>query len=333
MEIGESINPDLLDADDALRKKLFEDLAATPAVDFAARARVGSPDHKPVARQVRRYIEARFRQNVSRVPQLAHVVFFDVFRGIANLYCYLLNDRKSFAAQTSHVVTAAGEGEREHWSKEREDRGRESLLRLQDRLTEDYPGRFEDGLTGLKNKEYFISELPPWAEKLRAAGKPLALLMIDIDHFKWVNDELGHQAGDEVLKETAGMILDNIREGDIAIRYGGEEILVAVCSDLHTGIILAERLRFLQQQNVQVHGSFIGVKLISEQRKEPCGTLSIGVADAAGTPDLGEGVRRADKALYEAKRARNQVVLRDPEKKGEEPFTTYADYRRASESG
>ncbi|MCX7040677.1 MAG: GGDEF domain-containing protein, partial [Spirochaetes bacterium] len=75
-----------------------------------------------------------------------------------------------------------------------------------------------DGLTGLKNKDFFLSELPRQLEKLKARRKPLTFLLVDIDHFKWVNDELGHQRGDEVLKATAAGILDGIREGDLAVR-------------------------------------------------------------------------------------------------------------------
>jgi diguanylate cyclase (GGDEF)-like protein len=326
-EIGEGINPEILDAEEPLRKKVRDDLVSTPVVDFAVRSQVGTPEYRPVTRQVRRYVEARYRQDPARSPALAQVVFFDVFRGVADLYTYLLNDRKSFAVQTSHVLAVAGDDEHLAWVKERQDRGREDALLLQSRLGEEFPGQFVDELTGLKNKNYFISELPRRVEKLRAGGKPLTLLMIDIDHFKWVNDELGHQDGDEVLKATSEMILDNIRGGDLAVRYGGEEILVVVPADLHTGIILAERLRFSQEQNLRLKSAFIGVKLIGEERKEPCGTLSIGVAEVSAFPELGEGVGKADKALYAAKRTRNSVVFLDIEKPPPDQFTTYTAYK------
>jgi diguanylate cyclase (GGDEF)-like protein len=332
-EIADSINPELIDAADPLRRKLFEDLGKTPVVDFDARAQVASPDYRPVTRQVRRYIEARYRQTAERIPQISQVVFFDVFRGIADLYTYLLNDKKSFAAQTGHQLVVAGGEEKRAWILEKEERGRESLLMLQTRLTEDFPGQFVDELTGLKNKNYFVSELPVRLEKIKAEGKRMTMLMIDIDHFKWVNDELGHQEGDGILKETAGMILDSIREGDLAVRYGGEEILVVIPADLHTGIILAERLRFTQEQNLLLKAAFTGIKVISDERKEPCGTLSIGVSDASGAKDLGEGVKKADTALYAAKRTRNSVMFVDPEKPPEIPFTSYEEYRHGSRVG
>ncbi len=327
-EIADHINPELIDAQDPLRRKLYEDLGKTPVVDFEARTQVSSPEYRPVTRQVRRYIEARYRQTAEKNPQVSQVVFFDVFRGIADLYTYLLNDKKSFAAQTSHQLVVSGGEEKRAWMLEKEERGRESLLMLQSRLTEDFPGQFMDELTGLKNKNYFLTELPKRLAKLKAEGKRLTMLMIDIDHFKWVNDELGHLEGDGVLSETAAMILDNIREGDLAVRYGGEEILVVIPADLHTGIVLAERLRFTQEQNLVLKAAFTGLKVISNERGEPCGTLSIGVSDASGAKDLGEGVARADKALYAAKRTRNAVVFTDPEKPAEMPFTTYEEYRK-----
>jgi len=98
---------------------------------------------------------------------------------------------------------------------------RDAQQSLQATLSEQFPGQYIDALTGLKNKDYFLNELPRKLQKLRGSRTPLALLMIDIDHFKWVNDSLGHSRGDEVLKATAALILDNIREGDLAVRYGG----------------------------------------------------------------------------------------------------------------
>jgi two-component system cell cycle response regulator len=187
-----------------------------------------------------------------------------------------------------------------------------------------------DALTGLRNKDYFVTELPRTLEKLRARKAPLALLMIDIDHFKWVNDELGHARGDEILKATAAMILDNIREGDLAVRYGGEEILILMPSDLHTGIILAERLRFAQENRVLARDAMSDVRRVAEGGGQPCGTLSVGVADVSAVTELTKAVEKGDRALYAAKRQRNLVVFIDParEKRGLDAFTTYGDYRR-----
>jgi diguanylate cyclase (GGDEF)-like protein len=329
-QVGEAVNPDLLGAEDPLRKSVADGLAATPVVDFTVQSRPGTPEYRPVTRQLRRYVEARYRRGAAEIPAVSTVVFFDAFRGIADLYAYLLNDSRSFAAAANHSAMTAGEEEQGAWTQEKGERGREAGLALQARLTEDFPGQFLDELTGLKNKNFFVTELPRRVEKLRANGKPLTLLMIDIDHFKWVNDALGHQDGDGVLKTTAEVVLDNIREGDLAIRYGGEEILVLLPADLHTGVILAERLRHTQEQNLLVRPALMGVKVIGDDRGEPCGTLSIGVAMASGVEEVGLSVERADRALYAAKKTRNVVVIVDPDREGAEPYTSYTEYRRRS---
>jgi diguanylate cyclase (GGDEF)-like protein len=241
-----------------------------------------------------------------------------------------LNDPRSFVAQAGHGVIIASAEDRDAWTRERDARGRDSFQLLQETLREEFPGQFVDALTGLKNKDYFLIDLPRRLENLRAKRKSLTLLLMDIDHFKWVNDELGHPRGDEVLKATADMVLDGVREGDLPIRYGGEEILVVVPASLHTGIILAERLRHAQESNIRNREAMEDVKSIGDSQAQPCGTLSIGVADVTGILDLAKGVERADKALYAAKRTRNAVVFVDPGKEslGGEPYTTYTEYRR-----
>jgi diguanylate cyclase (GGDEF)-like protein len=315
-------------AEDPVRRKLAEDLGSITIVDFAARSHTGSTDYRPVTRQIKRWVEARHREAVSAIPRLAQVAFLDILWGIAELYSYLLNDPKSFAARAGHGITVAGDEEHATWARERGMRGRESLDLLEAKLKEEFPGQFVDGLTGLKNKDFFLAELPRQLERLKARRRPFTFLLADIDHFKWVNDELGHSRGDEVLKTTAAGILDGIREGDLAVRYGGEEILVVVPADLHTGVILAERLRDAQEQILALREALASVQEIGRAHGQPCGTLSIGVAEVSGAADLAGAVELADKALYAAKRTRNAVVLIDPEKSKRtgEPFTTYAEY-------
>ena len=311
------------------------DLASLTVVDFAARSQTGSTDYRPVTRQIRRWVEARHREAVSEIPRVAQVAFLNVLWGIAEVFSYLLNDPKSFAARAGHGVGVAGDEERGTWARERGMRGRESLDLLQAKLREDFPGQYLDGLTGLKNKDYFLTELPRQLDKLRVRRQPFTFLLIDIDHFKWVNDELGHSRGDEVLKTAAAGILDGIREGDLAVRYGGEEMLVVVPADLHTGVILAERLRSAQAQVLASRETLAAVREIASARGQPCGTLSIGVAAAHASSDIAAAVDLADKALYAAKRTRNAVVLIDPEKSdpGGEPFTTYAEYLKRHQAG
>ncbi len=323
-EAGLVLNQTTLGAGDPVSRKLIEDLAAKGIVDFIAAARPGSVDYHPVTRQVKRWVEARFRETVLAVPQKAQIAFLDVLRGVAYLYDSLLNDPKSPAALAGHGILNAASGEHAVWSKEKTVGARDTQQSLQETLGEQFPGQYLDALTGLKNKDYFLNELPRKLQKLRGNRTPLALLMMDIDHFKWVNDSLGHTRGDEVLKATAGMILDNIREGDLAVRYGGEEILIVVPSDMHTGIVLAERLRFAQETRVLAREGMQDIRRVGADGGQPCSTLSIGVADIGGIAELQKAVEKADKALYAAKRTRNTVVFVD--KSG--AFTTYTDYRR-----
>jgi diguanylate cyclase (GGDEF)-like protein len=328
-DIGRVVNQELLGADDPVRRKVAAELASRRLVDFVARSQTSSPEYRPVTRQVRRWVEARYHESVLDIPQKAQVAFFDVFRGISDLYNYLLNDPKSFASTGGHGVFVASSGEAERWSRERSARGRGSLETLQATLKEEFPGRFVDSLTGLRNKEYFLNELTKKLSKLKAQGKSLTFLMIDLDHFKWINDELGHPRGDDVLTSTGQLILDNVREGDIGVRYGGEELLVVIPSDLHTGIILAERLRYAQEQEVSGRESMADVHALATTNGEPCGTLSIGVADVTAVTDLARAVEKSDKALYFAKRSRNIVAFLDPSKDQSigDPFTTYSEYR------
>lgn len=157
-----------------------------------------------------------------------------------------------------------------------------------------------DGLTGLHNKRVFLEAL---GRKLRAArrfGKPLSLIMTDLDKFKSVNDTHGHQVGDEVLKRFSQVLQRNAREVDMACRYGGEEFAV-ICeeTDSEGAYMLAERIRSDMQKE----------RFESEQGKFAV-TCSLGVATGPGQGDDSQVlVRNADEALYEAKRSgRNQVV-------------------------
>ena len=329
-EAGEAISQAALAAGDPVGRKVIADLRAGGIVDFAASARTGTVDYRPVTRQIKRWIEARFRETVLAIPQKAQVAFMDAFRGVAYMYDSLLNDPSSPALRTGRGIVTASTTDREAWAREQSVGARDSMAALQATLLEQFPGQFIDALTGLKNKDYFLNELPRHLATLRTRHAPLSFLMIDIDHFKWVNDALGHPRGDEVLKATAIMILDNIREGDLAVRYGGEEILVVVPSDLHTGIILAERLRFAQESRVLAPDTMRDVRKVGKEGGAPCGTLSIGVAEVGGIMDVQKAVEKVDKALYAAKLGRNAVVFVDPQKgdKAVGNLTTYAEYRK-----
>jgi diguanylate cyclase (GGDEF)-like protein len=160
-----------------------------------------------------------------------------------------------------------------------------------------------DGLTGLYNHRHFHERLALEVERSQRNGLPLSLFMIDVDHFKHYNDQHGHPAGDEVLRQLARLLGDGRRANDVVARYGGEEFaIVLVDTAKFAAAKLAERLRERVADHVFPQG---------DAQPEGRMTISIGVAtcpdDATDPESL---VRAADAALYAAKHAgRDRVVL------------------------
>src|ERR1051326_1838989 len=137
-------------------------------------------------------------------------------------------------------------------------------------------------------------------DRARRFGTDVSILMIDIDHFKRVNDTAGHPAGDEVLRQLAGLLSDAVRSIDIVARFGGEEFVVILPqTGPEGGMVFAERLRHrIAEQEFDVPGRELRL------------TVSIGLATfpAAGTTTADDLLARADEALYRAKtEGRNQV--------------------------
>jgi two-component system cell cycle response regulator len=159
-----------------------------------------------------------------------------------------------------------------------------------------------DQLTGLHNRRYMMGQLKALCARANRGGEPAAVLLVDIDHFKLVNDGYGHDVGDEVLREFAVRLATNVRAIDLACRYGGEEFAVVMPSTkLEDAQRIAERIRqHVGGAPIRASG---GKTLLTV-------TISIGVAVSLGdqdTPDL--LLKRADEALYEAKAGgRNRVV-------------------------
>ena len=159
-----------------------------------------------------------------------------------------------------------------------------------------------DPLTGLYNRRYLDATMDRELARCRREGQPLSMMLIDIDHFKRINDTWGHQAGDEVLRHLAAML--NVRAGDVASRYGGEEFLVLLPGmPQSVAIERAEQYRKTFETGVVRFGEF-----------RIHATLSIGIAcypeDARSADEL---VRTADQALYRAKAGgRNQVEVSEP---------------------
>ena len=156
-----------------------------------------------------------------------------------------------------------------------------------------------DPLTRLPNRRHGMDFLAAETVFSRAHSQSLACLMIDIDHFKRVNDEHGHEAGDDLLAQAARLIETASRAGDLAFRYGGEEFCV-ICpgSDLRSAKLFAERIR----------KSFFAERFVCRD-KTLLATVSIGVALMQAVHADGDDLMRdADAALYRAKeRGRNRV--------------------------
>lgn len=154
-----------------------------------------------------------------------------------------------------------------------------------------------DALTGLPNRRHLQEQLVAAASSARRRGDAMSVLMVDVDHFKRVNDLLGHAGGDEVLRRVALSLAIACRAEDVAGRWGGEEFLVvAPGTDTKGAAALAERIRESTASMVVTEGD----KLIAV-------TVSIGVASGSG--DVDGVVREADRALYEAKETgRDRVV-------------------------
>jgi two-component system cell cycle response regulator len=159
-----------------------------------------------------------------------------------------------------------------------------------------------DPLTGLFNRRYMETHLASLVEQAANRGKPISVLILDIDFFKSVNDGHGHDAGDDVLREFALRIRKSIRNIDLACRYGGEEFVIVMPeTDIAVATVVAERLRrrIANEPFVIQNGSnSLDV------------TISIGLADLCEPEDNAATIlKRADQALYRAKRdGRNRVV-------------------------
>ncbi|HEX2836788.1 MAG TPA: diguanylate cyclase [Phycisphaerales bacterium] len=158
-----------------------------------------------------------------------------------------------------------------------------------------------DGLTGLWNRAFFDHR---WAEEYARAqrhGHPLSIALIDIDHFKRVNDRFGHPVGDIVLQNVARTLRRECRAGDLVCRYGGEEfVIVMPDTPARDAGTLCQRLRAAVEEMVWSRSTELHV------------TASIGVAGAGGSTVLTheQWVELADKNLYQAKRAgRNRVIV------------------------
>ena len=174
--------------------------------------------------------------------------------------------------------------------------------RLRDSVQITYEMAITDSLTGLHNRRYLERHLATLVQQAIAQGKPLALLFLDIDNFKSINDRYGHDAGDQVLREFSGRMRRAVRGIDLTCRLGGEEFVIAMPdTDASLAYAIAERLR----------EKIAGEDFVVSDGRAIAVTASIGVAELARRDDTpGAILKRADEALFRAKReGRNRVIL------------------------
>lgn len=174
--------------------------------------------------------------------------------------------------------------------------------RLRDNVQMSIEAAITDALTGLHNRRYMESHLSKLVDQASARGKPLSILVLDIDYFKSINDTYGHDCGDDVLREFAIRVRKSIRGIDLACRIGGEEFVVVMPeTDMAVAATVAERLR----RKIAAEPF-----PIEQGRRTLDVTISIGIAALEAPNDTAaQLLRRADQALYRAKRTgRNRVV-------------------------
>ncbi len=148
-----------------------------------------------------------------------------------------------------------------------------------------------DALTGLANRGHFYHQAEQLLESAAPPALPVSALMIDVDHFKSINDEAGHAAGDTVLSAVAQILRENIRAGDFIARYGGEEFAAMLpATDRDMALAIAERMRAAVAGSSELH-----------RLAQRGVTISIGVAETTTVLPVDPVMLAADRALYAAK--------------------------------
>ena len=184
------------------------------------------------------------------------------------------------------------------------------ISRLAGRLSDAYSTiermSITDDLTQVYNRRHFHARLDEEIERARRYDHPLSLFLLDIDHFKPVNDKYGHQIGDEVLKSIGGILRSNTRSADIVARYGGEEFVVLLPeTEKETAVVTAEKLRGAIE-----HHTFYPPGRSVFHVTASFGVSTLDVTGKNNTDIADRIVKMADDAMYQAKQAgRNRVAV------------------------
>jgi diguanylate cyclase (GGDEF)-like protein/PAS domain S-box-containing protein len=198
-------------------------------------------------------------------------------------------------------IVAMVETHRDIMEKKTDDEFVKLIKRLNETQTHLKHVAITDELTGLRNRRYIVERLEEEFQRAKRTGRPLSLIMLDIDHFKKINDAHGHLFGDVVLRVVSTRMKETLRKHDLIGRVGGEEFLI-ICpeSSLEDTVVVAERIRRI------IHG-----ETISDGVREAAVALSAGVTMLMASDRSSDTLfSRADTALYKAKeRGRNRVVV------------------------
>lgn len=159
---------------------------------------------------------------------------------------------------------------------------------------------YTDPLTKTNNRTAFNDSVIRELKRAKRNEQPLSLIFVDIDHFKMINDDHGHECGDLALSSVAGWIMESVRGSDSVYRHGGEEfVILLIDTDLQGAAIMAERVRV----NIENHALAYGMEVLNL-------TASLGVSQLRAEDGVDEFIKRADAAMYQAKhQGRNQVCL------------------------